>query len=299
MNKEPQEQAIEHEPTEQISSDILPEPTIERPPERIVVALDASPHSLSALRAAAKLAAAMKAELHGLFIEDDRLLRLCNSPFAREVGRLTAVVRPLESVTVERKLRVMAGELRYELARAAAETQVQWSFQVRRGAIEHELLQESADALMLSLGRISWFARRGLGSTTSALIHQTLRPLLLLGEREELTYPLALLYNDSPSAERALALAMRLTKQADQPLHVILMVPESTATAVQERLSVALHDQGIPVIYTLLATNHDVGEPSDEQRKALIDAIQKRSAILPAEYARLMAELQGAVILVP
>ncbi|MCB0182612.1 MAG: universal stress protein, partial [Caldilineaceae bacterium] len=49
-------------------------PAVDTLPERILVALDASPHSLAALRAAAKLAATVHAELHGLFIEDDRLL---------------------------------------------------------------------------------------------------------------------------------------------------------------------------------------------------------------------------------
>jgi len=267
--------------------------------ERVIVALDASPQSGSALRAAAKLAAAMQVELHGLFIEDERLLRLCNSPFAREVGRFTAVVRPLESVTIERDLRVRAGELRYALARAATEMQVQWAFHVRRGAIERELLQESADALMLSVGRTSWLARHGLGSTATTLINQSMRPLLLLGDRQELIYPLVLLYHDTPSAERALALAIRLTQQTAQPLHLILTDPASTATTVQERLSNRCHEQGIPVIFTLLAQEPRADARDIESQKAMIAAIRERTVILPAEYAPFMAELQAAVILVP
>ncbi|MCB0128864.1 MAG: universal stress protein [Caldilineaceae bacterium] len=274
-------------------------PAVDAVPERILVALDASPHSLAALRAAAKLAATVHAELHGLFIEDDRLLRLCDSPFAREVGLLTAAVRPLDSTAVERKLRVMAGELRYALARAAAEVQVQWSFHVRRGAIERELLQESADALLLSLGRTSWLARRGLGATANALIRQTMRPLLLLGDREELSYPLTLIYTASPSAERALALAIRLTQQAGQPLHVIVVAPSADAAAWQERLSIMLRHNEIPGVFTVLEAEPNESSPTIATRLALIEAIQKRSAVLPTEYSSLMAELQGAVLLVP
>ena len=48
---------------------------------RILVALDASPHSLNALRAAAELAAVTESELHGLYVEDLNLLRMCGLPF--------------------------------------------------------------------------------------------------------------------------------------------------------------------------------------------------------------------------
>jgi nucleotide-binding universal stress UspA family protein len=42
---------------------------------RILVALDASPHSFAALEAAAHLAAHLEAELFGLYVEDENLLR--------------------------------------------------------------------------------------------------------------------------------------------------------------------------------------------------------------------------------
>ena len=79
--------------------------------ERIVVALDASPHSLAALRAAAQLAATIQAELYGLFVEDSDLLRLCDLPFCQEIGSFSATVRRLDSRSVERTLRVRAGHV--------------------------------------------------------------------------------------------------------------------------------------------------------------------------------------------
>jgi nucleotide-binding universal stress UspA family protein len=269
------------------------------PPERIIVALDASPHSLSALRAAAQLAAAMQAELHGLFVEDTRLLRLCNSPFGREIGIFTASVRPLENVAVERQLRVMAGELRHLLARVAAEVQVRWSFHVRRGGIEQELLAEAADALLLSLGRASWLARQGIGSTANTLIRQTQRPLLLLGDREELRYPLTLVYDGSPSAERALALAIRLAARSPEPLHVLLVAPANTAADLQEALSLVLRQAEITPVITTLETPSATAPAQRDHGQEILDAIGKHSAILPAAYAALLSELQGPVLLVP
>ena len=63
------------------------EPTI----RRILVALDASPHSLAALEAASELADALKAELVGIFVEDVNLLAS---------GRITLRTRDWISVRV-------------------------------------------------------------------------------------------------------------------------------------------------------------------------------------------------------
>ena len=62
----------------------VPEPEAPQA-NRILVALDASPQSEAALRAAAELAALLEAELEGLFVEDINLLHLCGLPFGREI----------------------------------------------------------------------------------------------------------------------------------------------------------------------------------------------------------------------
>jgi len=59
----------------------------------IIVALDASPHSLALLEAAAELAARFHTEVVGLFIEDATLVNLAGSPFFREVSRFSATSR--------------------------------------------------------------------------------------------------------------------------------------------------------------------------------------------------------------
>ena len=51
---------------------------------RILVALDASPHSHAALEEAAALAKPLQAELAGVFVLDAELLRLSALPVARE-----------------------------------------------------------------------------------------------------------------------------------------------------------------------------------------------------------------------
>lgn len=260
-------------------------------PTRILVALDASATSRAALRAAAQLAAAMQAELLGLFIEDRRLLQLCDSPFCREVGFYTAAVRPLESQSVERQLRVLAEELRRTLARVAGESQVRWSFQVRRGGIEEELLREAADALLLSLGRTSWLARQGLGATARAIIQQARRPLLLLGGQDQLTYPLTLVYSGSPSSERALALATQLSRQANQPLRILLVTMPETLNPLQAQLAAYLQPQGVEASVIAVTDDHTA--------QRIKQAVINQALVLPIEYHELLNDRNGPVLLVP
>lgn len=258
--------------------------------DRILVALDASPHSTAALRAAAYVAAAMQVALHGVFVEDDRLLRLCNAPFGHEVGLLTAKARPLDSSSVERKLRVMATELRSKLAHIAAEVQVQWTFQVRRGGVERELLNEAENALLLSLGRTNWLARRGLGSTAQYLVRELHRPLLLLGQREDIHGPLTLVYNDSASAERALQLAVRLVQHSHQPLTMLLVTESTNSDAIQRRVATELQSLSTPVQVVLV-------DSTAHLQAAIQNAAE--TLILPIAHVDLLTEIEFPVLLVP
>ena len=70
---------------------------------RILVVLDASPFGLEALEAAAGLAARLRAELQGLFVEDVDLLRLAGLPFARELA-YSSSQRRLDVATMEHVL---------------------------------------------------------------------------------------------------------------------------------------------------------------------------------------------------
>jgi len=97
--------------------------------ERVVVALDAASENRTAIATAARLAARWKAHLHGVFVEDDDLIRLANLPFARQVT-LGFGVETLSLQQVQRQMRAFAERARHELAAAARRHAVEWSFEV-------------------------------------------------------------------------------------------------------------------------------------------------------------------------
>jgi hypothetical protein len=101
--------------------------------ERIVVALDATSENRKVIASAARLAARWKTHLHGVFVEDDDLIRLANLPFARQVT-LGFGVETLNLQQARRQMHAFAERARQELAAAATRHAVEWSFEIAHDA---------------------------------------------------------------------------------------------------------------------------------------------------------------------
>jgi nucleotide-binding universal stress UspA family protein len=196
---------------------------------RIVVALDASDDSLAALVAATKLAADLRAELLGLFVEDINLLRLVELPCAAEVVYASSSARALDLARLERALRMQAAELERALASAAETTNVRWTFRVARGQVATEVLATAQEADMLVLGRIgrSPSRRARLGSTAYAAVAGAGRTVVLLERGVSLGRRVVVLCDGSEGAFRSLATAARLAGENEQDLIVAIYNEDS------------------------------------------------------------------------
>lgn len=202
--------------------------TEERPElviRRILVALDTSTHSLAGLDAAARLAAAMEAELVGLFVEDINLLRLAALPFAREISWPSTAGRQLNEEVMERELRLLASQARRALAYAAEQVEAEWTFRVVRGIVAREVMNAALEADLLTLGRASRspMARVRLGSTARAAVNQAPHSVLLAREGADLEKPIIVTYDGSPSAGRAVSTAAIMAQPHDTNLVVLVM----------------------------------------------------------------------------
>lgn len=169
--------------------------------ERILVALDASPHSLAALEEAAEIAARQHAVLTGIFIEDTDLIRLANLPFARELMYPEMLGRPLDAELMKSRLREVAETARQALSEAALQAGVDWSFLVRRGAVLSTLLAATEETDLLVLGKASHLEKRRrvrLGTTAAHLLVHAPRPVLVLQYGEEYNGPALLVCDGTP-----------------------------------------------------------------------------------------------------
>ena len=100
----------------------------------------------AALQAAVQLATSVSAELQGLFVEDEDLVRLASLPFVREVDVTSALARPLQVAEMERELRAVAEQTQQAFASALEQLDLAWTFRIVRGTVARASLAAAGDA---------------------------------------------------------------------------------------------------------------------------------------------------------
>jgi len=191
---------------------------------RILVPLDASSHSMSALDIAAELASYFNAELMGLFVEDINLLRLAESPFAQEISFFSPVFRRLDREHLKLQLRIQAERMRAALVSRAARADVPWSFRVTRGGVPTEVLAAAAEADMTIMGKVgmSLIQAAQTGSTVRSIIARSRGMTLILQQGFRLESPIMTVYSGSDLSQRALRISSDLQKMRMRPMTVFI-----------------------------------------------------------------------------
>lgn len=214
---------------------------------RILVALDASTHSLAALDAAAELAASLRAELRGLYVEDENLVHLAGLPFASEVRSPSAASRPVSSHEMEAALQLQAAQARRALEAAATKAEAQWSFQVVRGQVTASILEAALEADLLAMGRIGrpLSSRSRLGSSARAAMAECGRPVLVIEHGGHLRYPVLVTFDGSAAARQALAAAAQLAQTSGSPLSVLLVGEAEERPQLQQAAATLLEESEI------------------------------------------------------
>jgi len=253
---------------------------------RILVALDASPHSVAALEAAAELAARLQAEVLGLYVEDVNLLRLAELPFTKEVCLPTTARRQLGVRDIERQFRAQAARMRRTLARHADRVHVRWSFQVSRGVISRELLIAAGEVDLISLGRAGRsVGEGGLGSTARVVCAEAPCLTLIMQQGEHLSLPVMVVYDGSLLAQKALAAATALIRGLDSHLIVFLLAAKTErAEAMKVQVSQWLRDR------ELIARYHVLAESSVHRLARLTQMERGGTLVVPAESPLLRCE---------
>ena len=258
---------------------------------RILVAVDASHHSIAALEAAVDLASRFHAELLGLHVEDINLLRLAELPFAREVGQFSAAVRRLDVPKVERQIRVQTVRVRHIFENRTERAQVQWSFRVTRGSVSQEVVTAASDTDLLVLGRAGWsLLRRGrLGTTARAIVARSPSMTLLLPGGSCLSSPLTVVFDGSPLAKRALEVAESFLPGTDRRLRVLILANgHERLSPLRDQVDTWLQGRELDVRYRAL---------TESNVSRLVEAIKSEECgtlILPVKSAVLEdSALQG------
>lgn len=261
--------------------------------ERILVALDTSPASLSALQTAVELAARFQARLVGLFVEDINLLRVAQLPFAREVSLFSPGFRRLESRELERQLKVQAEQMRRAMARMAAAHHIDWDFRVTRGSVTMEVMTAGSEADLVILGKIgrSFSAAQHMGSTVRMMVLQRQGLTLILQPGGRLTVPVVVFYDGSESGRTALETAGQLVKAEDGNLTVLVLADsKQEARALQVEALDRLQQFGLGADFRLLV------QPTTAGILKLVQQETIGPLVIPCGLERLEGEQLCALI---
>ncbi len=216
-----------------------------RPVQRILVALDASPHSRAALYEAAQLAERLQAELEGIFVLDTELLRLGELPIARETGMTSATRRAIDLRAMERALERQAAQAQAVLELAAQQHRIRSTFRLLRGNVAAEVLAAAANADLLALGRQGQSAVSGrrLGSTVRRIAAQAGCSVLVLAQVPRAGQCVIAVYDGSEQARASLAYALHQARHREENLTVMLSGAIDSLSDLRTEASQALTEE--------------------------------------------------------
>lgn len=193
--------------------------------ERVVVAVDGSPHSLEALRMAAHLAARLEASLLVLYVEDAVLAESAALPGTVEIRSLAVSAGTFTAVHVRRQFRLQSRRVRQAAWAAADEAGVEVEVRVLQGRVADAILEGASGAGLLALGQAGSprSSRRRLGQTTRAVLEAACCPVLILRRQHHAEGPVLAVYDRSEQGRRALHYAIILARRLDASLTVFLL----------------------------------------------------------------------------
>jgi hypothetical protein len=243
---------------------------------RITVALRGQAAEARLLGSAARLARETAAELSGVFLEDIDLLHLAELPLAIEICRATSVRRRVEAADLVRQLASQAVTAEQALARVAEDAGVAWSFRVARGVLTALLTEAAAEAditLLPAIRHALW--TYGEGAAAHA------------GRSGERRAPVAVVFDGSAAAVRALDVGLRLVAVEQRPLTVILSSPSWEAgERLREQAEQALGKQSVRFHMLVRPEIAQLLETVREQRTGiLVVPVQEASLVTDTVHA--------------
>lgn len=185
--------------------------------ERILVSLDISRHSFSALKGAIELAQHYDAKLKGVFIQDTALISLAETQFLYEVGEYTAISRRVSVDGLTRGMIVQSHWITRAFQKLTNQAGILGDFVVLHGNVDEVIERESQECDLIVIGKSGThpMRRRRLGSTAKALIQHGKKSILLVEEDTNLGYPMFLFFEGSSLGWTSLETASELLSSGE------------------------------------------------------------------------------------
>lgn len=208
--------------------------------KEILVALDHSYHSRAALEYAAFIAQLMEAKIHGIFVHDDRWLRISKLPTLIEIDELTGSISSVGGKRVEEEIRSLEKTIQdyFELISRQHELSHTWS--AVKGAVAEEILEASKESDIITIGSRgrSFRKSRKIGSTAFTVLRAAEKPVLILQEKHTPGRSPVVVFDGSERSLSGLSIATTIAKKNDLSL-VIIDISDAFPSEENSRLNLS------------------------------------------------------------
>jgi len=195
--------------------------------ESLLVPLDGSEYSRSAVETAVEMAKRCGSTLHGLHVVDIRLLE---GPFLRDLSASMGFVPYSEYQSSVTRALEDRGKLCLEsFGNKCEKAGVPYETRLVTGAVVSKICEEAelADLVVIGQkGENAKYSDGALGSTVERVIRRSSKPLLLTVEKLQELRKLLLAYDGSHHARNAMAVGVCLTREWDAELQVLSVFDE-------------------------------------------------------------------------
>ena len=196
---------------------------------KILIPADGSPNSLTALKYGIYIARKLEASITGLYVID---INLIQGPVLNDVSG-AVVMPPYEGFfdTIEKSLEEKADAALKEFEDNCKQAGVKAEVKKVIGGIGQAIIEEGKNAdliLIAKKGEKFHLEEGGLpGSALEDVARNSGKPVLITPENFIEIESMALAYDGSASAKKALELALELSAQNTWPLTAIIITPDS------------------------------------------------------------------------
>ncbi|MDX1600360.1 MAG: universal stress protein, partial [Anaerolineales bacterium] len=164
-----------------------------------------------------------------------------------------------------------------KMARMATRRGINWSFEVSRGDIAAELLEQAKEADLVILGKTGWSESRTMGSTTRLVVTKADTRVLIVQHETRLVPSLRVIFDGSEASLRALRSAAMLAEREIRELSVLRVAEEEERISeLRRQAAKLLRERGLRARYRALT------EPEADQLAEAAEALDC-VLVLPAD----------------
>jgi len=274
---------------------------------RILMALDSGYEDVSSVEAAAALAARLRAEFLGLFVEDIDLVRLAELPEVNAYSVLSAGRQRFAADQFKRVLRMQLARSRQAIEDAAARRRVKFAFQVRQGRLVAEVLTMAGTSDLVVVGWSTGGASTPWATTQTAPVATAravaeaaaARSVLLLRPGGAVGGPVLVAYDGNDQSRQALAIAAEIAGVDEGVIEVALLTGRlDQAEAWRQDVAASLADLGVAVkfIHMPKAGLDDLRRIAERERAVLM-VLGADLVLNETELGRRLLERVGCSVL--